>query len=160
MAGAAAGAASTLVILNPAIFPANVGWRLASRSFRLLDSRSCAAPFIPESPRWLLVHGRSQEAEATVGAIEALVAAKTGEPLPAVPLRLALRIRPRQQFGLYVALRALVAQYRSRAILGLALMAAQGFVYNAIFFTYALVLSRYYSVLPQSTGFYLFPFAI
>jgi MFS family permease len=69
-------------------------------------------------------------------------------------------VRPRRRFGLRVALNTLVRQYRTRSLLGLALMSSQAFVYNAIFFTYALVLSRYYSVAPQWTGIYLFPFAL
>src|SRR5207249_8757731 len=74
--------------------------------------------------------------------------------------RLRLRIMPRHEWGLGIILKTLATRYRARSILGLALMASQAFLYNAIFFTYALVLSRYYGVAPGVTGFYLFPFAI
>jgi MFS family permease len=158
--GALAGSAATALILDPRIFPINVGWRLgfgvgAVIGLVILYLRR----FIPESPRWLFTHGQRVEAEKIVREFEEElgVAGKLptqsglGEPL---------RIMVRHNFGLEVILRPLVAEYRERSILGLTLMAAQAFLYNAIFFTYALVLNRYYNVPAGITGLYLMPFAL
>ncbi|MBV8771393.1 MAG: MFS transporter [Deltaproteobacteria bacterium] len=157
--GALAGAASTALILDPLIFAANVGWRLgfgigAVIGLVILYLRR----FIPESPRWLITHGRRAEAEKIVREIEEELgfigtapAEASSEPL---------RIQVRHRFGLEVILRPLISEYRTRSILGLTLMAAQAFLYNAIFFTYALVLNRYYHVPADITGLYLMPFAL
>jgi MFS family permease len=158
--GAFAGAASTALILNPAIFAANVGWRCgflvgAAIGLVILYVRR----FIPESPRWLIAHGRRDEAEAIVQGFEASARGVSGERL-ADPHTAPLRIHARSRFGLFVILRALIADYRERTILGLALMTAQAFLYNAIFFTYALVLGRYYGVSGDVAGLYLMPFAL
>jgi MFS family permease len=159
--GAAAGAASTVVILNPRIVPYTLGWRLgfgagAVIGIAILYFRR----FIPESPRWLLTHGRLDEAERTVRDIERTVMAATGRQLHDPPAELSLRINPRAHFGLDAILKPILKQYRSRSILGLSLMVAQAFAYNAIFFTYALVLSRFYRVPPETAGLYLLPFAL
>jgi MFS family permease len=159
--GALAGALSTAVILNPHIFPPNIGWRLgfgvgAVIGLSILYMRR----FIPESPRWLITHGKQQEAERIVRGFEEELGHVSGQPLAAPTDVEPLRIQVRHHFGLDVILRPLVTEYRRRSILGLTLMTAQAFVYNAIFFTYALVLSRYYGVAADVTGLYLTPFAI
>jgi MFS family permease len=159
--GAFAGAASTGLILNPAIFPINVGWRLgfgigAVLGLVILYLRR----FIPESPRWLITHGRRVEAEELVRDFEAELGSLDGDHLPGLNEAQPLKIRVRRHFGLEVILRPLLKEYRERTVLGLALMTAQAFLYNAIFFTYALVLNRYYRVSFEFTGLYLMPFAL
>lgn len=155
--GALAGSASTGIILNPHIFAVDVGWRLgfaigAVIGLLILYLRR----FIPESPRWLITHGRREEAEELVRDFEAELGSIDGDLEGAEPLR----IRVRGEFGLNTILRPLVREYRKRTILSLSLMTAQAFLYNAIFFTYALVLSRYYGVAADVTGLYLMPFAL
>ncbi len=157
--GALVGSASTALILNPKIFSANVGWRFgfgvgAVIGLVILYLRR----FIPESPRWLFTHGQRQEAEIVVRGFEE--EAGITEPLAAQSDHHPLRIMVRHQFGLEALLRPLVTEFRARSILGLTLMAAQAFLYNAIFFTYALVLNRYYNVPAGATGLYLMPFAL
>jgi len=153
--GAALGAGAAVVLLRPGLLPADLGWRLAfglgaALGLVVLYLRR----FVPESPRWLMTHGRIAEAEAVVAAIERRVgAAAPAAPLPRV------RLRPRPT-GLLDAGAALLRRYPLRALVGLTLMASQAFFYNAIFFTYALVLGRFFHVPDDRIGLYILPFAL
>ena len=155
--GAALGAAGSLAALDPALVAPALGWRLAfiigaTLALVIVWLRR----FVPESPRWLLTHGRPEEAEAVATAIEARSAprAQAGEqPAP----RLAFRSRGATSWG--DVGRTLLMQYRRRTILVMTLMATQAFCYNAIFFTYALILSRFYRIAPGAIGWFILPFA-
>ena len=158
-AGAAVGSVATIVLLDPAIFDVDLGWRLgfgvgAALGAGILLTRR----FVPESPRWLASHDRIAEGEAVMDEIERRVQQDSGERL--APAEGRLTIHPQRHFGLGVIFRAMFHQYRARSLLVLLLMAAQAFLYNAIFFTYGLVLARFYDVAPAQVGLYLIPFAI
>ncbi len=158
--GAAIGALGAYVVLDPAIMPSEIGWRAAFiiggvLGFIVLFLRR----FLPESPRWLMTHGQPEEAERIVGEIEARVQRETGRPLPPVPPgTLTLRTDVQSWFG--AGARALVTTYRRQAWLGVTLMTAQAFCYNAVFFTYALVLTRFYGISSGNVGLFMLPFAI
>jgi MFS family permease len=157
--GAAMGSVSTLVILNPAIFSINVGWRLGFGVGAILGLGILALrKYVPESPRWLVTHGKMDEAEKIVLEIEKQAELESGKPL--AKAEKPLLIHPQKSFGFGVIARAMFTTYRQRSILGLSLMVAQAFLYNAIFFTYALVLTRFFHVPGRSTGLYLLPFAL
>jgi MFS family permease len=159
--GAAAGSLSTIVILNPQIVRYPIGWRLGFGIGALIGCGILVLRrYIPESPRWLLVHGRAPEAERIVDEIERTVANASGWKLEDPSALLRLRLRARQRFGIGAFLRPMFTTYRSRAVLGLTLMIAQAFTYNAIFFTYALVLNRFYGVSADRTGMFMLPFAV
>jgi MFS family permease len=148
------------VVLDPAVIPSEIGWRAAFIIGGILGLIVLLLRrFLPESPRWLMTHGQPQEAERVVREIEQRIEEETGKPLPPVPgEKLRLRTDVTSWFG--AGVRALLTQYRQRTFLGVSLMAAQAFCYNAVFFTYALVLTKFYNVASGSIGWFMLPFAI
>jgi MFS family permease len=155
--GALLGSLGTLILLAPGRFPPDIGWRIAFGIGAVLGAVVLAfRRFLPESPRWLMIHGRVGEAERIVGDIErgAETAADAG---PVRRIRLHSRHRAANLVDLAVSL---FQRYPKRAVLGLVLMAAQAFFYNAIFFTFALVLATFFAVPANEAGLYIVPFAI
>ena len=156
--GAALGAAGSLVLLDPALFSVDLGWRLAFLIGALLGLVILLMRlWLPELPRWLITHGRSQEAEAVVAGIEAAFRAH-GQHLPPADLP-KLRLRPRRFTPLREVFATLFQVHLRRTLVGLSLMASQAFFYNAIFFTYALVLTDFYGIPGDQVGWFLLPFA-
>jgi MFS family permease len=156
--GAAIGAVLGIVLLNPAVIDPELGWRLAFLTGAGLGLIVFLMRlWIPESPRWLMIHGQPERAEAIVAEIErgAVVHADSlnAGKLPTI------RLRMRTHTPLGEVVRTLLHAYRSRTILGLGLMTAQAFFYNAIFFTYALILTDFYGIAADHIGWYLLPFA-
>ena len=157
--GAALGALVAVALLRPDFLPPDIGWRLA---FFVGSALGVVVFFmrmwIPESPRWLAIHGREEEAEAVVGGIEERFA-RAGARLSPVDPAAAIRLRSRSHTPVREVLATILRVYPKRAFVGLSLMAAQAFFYNAIFFTYALVLTRFYGVPSDRVGWYILPFA-
>lgn len=154
--GAALGAAGALAALDPQLVPPAYGWRLAFILGGFLAATALALRrHIPESPRWLMTHGRPSEAEQVVAGIEF----RCGPVMPTESLpTIRLRTDVSSWFG--IGLRALLGRYRRRAVLGVCLMTAQAFCYNAIFFTYAIVLTKFYGVPGDRVGMFILPFAL
>jgi len=159
--GAALGSGATLIFLDPNLFSVDVGWRVGFAIGALLGLAILAIRrFVPESPRWLVTHGYHREAEAAVANIEALVDPDTHARIEKLDPNDAITVHPHQSFGFGVIIRTMFGQYWRRALVGFSLMVSQAFLYNAIFFTYALVLTQFYKVPAHTTGLYLLPFAI
>jgi MFS family permease len=157
-AGAILGSFAALVFLN--VFAVNLGWRLAFLMGPVLALVVVVvARTLPESPRWLLTHGRVAEAEEELAKIEA-VARRSGEPLAEVDQDAAITLVPEQKYGYLTFLRLVFRQYPKRAILGATLMITQSFLYNAIFFTYALVLTTFYGVSATKVPLYGLAFSV
>jgi MFS family permease len=156
--GAALGAAGSVVFTDPSIIDPAIGWRLAF----LIGATLGLVIFvmriwIPESPRWLITHGQPQRAEAVMAQIE-----HQFERSGAAADRAALarvKLRARTHTPLAEVVRTLFKTYPRRTLVGLSLMAAQAFFYNAIFFTYALILTDFYGVPPSEVGWFILPFA-
>jgi MFS family permease len=157
--GAGLGAAGSIVLLDASALGPDAGWRLCFLIGGLLSLPILLMRmWIPESPRWLMTHGREEQAREVIARIEGRFRDAghefSDEPLPS------LRLRERTHTPLAEALRVLFHDHRRRALVGLSLMAAQAFFYNAIFFTYVLVLTDFYDIPADAVGWYLLPFAL
>jgi len=159
-AGAMIGAAASIFLLDPHLLDVNVGWRIG---FFIGPVAGLVIIYlrrsIPESPRWLMTHGREEEAERIVDDIEERVRHE-GVHLDPVPESKALEVTDRGPVSYIEIARTMLGQYPSRSFLGFSMMVTQAFLYNAIFFTYALVLQHFYHIAPDRTGLYFFPFAV
>jgi MFS family permease len=153
------GSLASVALLNPNLFPIDIGWRLAFglaavMGFAILLVRR----HVPESPRWLFLHGHEQEAERVTRSIEDQIVADTRQEL--IPPRRTIRIKQRPPMGIGEIAAVVFRMYPKRTFVGLSLFTGQAFLYNAIFFTYALVLTEIYGVSAASVGWYLVPFAV
>jgi MFS family permease len=155
-AGAFLGTIVTLFVLNHVA--TGWGWRVAFLAGPVLALVIIfVRRHLPESPRWQIMHGRQKEAEASISEIEHDVGRTKGE-LPPVDQGKELEIRPTEQIGYLALLKTLFQHYPSRAIYGGTLMITQSFLYNAIFFTYGLVLQFFFHVSPGNTPYYFMAF--
>jgi MFS family permease len=157
--GAAVGAGGSILLLDPGWIGGDLGWRLcfgigAVLGLVILLMRL----WLPESPRWLLIHGQAEEARVIVEGIEERFR-QQGHALPPVEGP-KLRLHARDHTPLREIFDTLFNTYRRRALVGLTLLTAQAFFYNAIFFTYALVLTEFYQVPSASIGYYVLPLAL
>jgi len=158
--GTAVGAALTTVLLNPNLLSVDVGWRLAFGMGAILGMAILfVRRYVPESPRWLMMHGRFEEAEQVVGMIEHEIMRE--DRIQSLPEpQGSMLIRPQGTVSYGKIAKAMLKDYPTRSLLGFALMVGQAFLYNAIFFTYGLVLTTFYHIPASTIGLYLIPFAI
>jgi len=156
--GAAMGAVSAIVLLDPHLIGPDLGWRLAYLTGACLGLVVFVMRmWIPESPRWLMIHGQPDRAHAIVDEIERSAIGKVQDhPQHAWPK---IRLQMRHHTPLREVARTLFFTYRQRSMVGLALMTAQAFFYNAIFFTFALVLTDFFGIASNQVGWYILPFA-
>jgi MFS family permease len=158
--GAAFGAALSGVLLNEDLFATDLGWRLAFGLGALLGiGIALVRRFVPESPRWLMIHGQPERAESLVEGIEQEVEEDTGRrDLPEPEGEIAVEQRSHTSF--VELARTLFSRYPRRSLLGFTLLATQAFIYNAVTFPFAVVLTTYFDVGSGVAGLYLVPFGI
>jgi len=157
--GAAFGALVSIVVLNENFLPGDVGWRVAFGLgvvfglVILLVRRN-----VPESPRWMFIHGRDQEAEELVHDVERTVEEQTGRDLERVDRE--IEIEQRKTIGFFTIARSVLTMYPRRTVLGLSLFVGQAFLYNAITFGFASILTTFYKVPSADTGYYYVVIAV
>lgn len=157
--GAALGALGAVTFLQPGWLPADLGWRVAFGIGAVLGlGVLLLRRHVPESPRWLMLHDRLPEAERVIEGIERRVGKPSATPGTNGGGKIRLMASARTPVARMVM--AILRDYPQRVVLGLTLMSAQAFFYNAIFFSYALVLTRFYGVPSANVGWYILPFAL
>jgi MFS family permease len=155
--GGALGAMGAIILLDPVFVDPEIGWRISFLIGAILGLPIFfVRRWLPESPRWLVIHGRTAEAEKIVAGIEADLR-RHGAVVEDSSRVDVIRLRPRSFTPLREAFRTMFVTYRMRAFVGLTLMTTQAFFYNAIFFTYALVLTKFYRAAAQDVGYYVLP---
>jgi MFS family permease len=149
------GAAGSLLLLSGRFVGIDIGWRLGFGIGAVLSGFILfLRRYVPESPRWQITHGREAEAKQNTNEIES----KVGGNLP--PAKGSLKVHPRKVFGFGLILGAMLGKNLGRSALALSLMIAQAFLFNAVFFTYGLVLTKFYHVQEARAGIYILPLAI
>ena len=157
--GAGLAALGSVVLLDERLIPIAWGWRLGFLIGGVLALVVLyIRRFLPESPRWLMTHGRLAEADAIVSDIEASAMKEHPGGLPQ-PVGKPISLRVRGPTSFLDTARVLLRDYPRRTLLGVVLMATQAFCYNAIFFTYAPMLTTFYGVPAGQVGWFLLPFA-
>ncbi|WP_328831168.1 MFS transporter [Streptomyces sp. NBC_00252] len=157
--GAVGGSLLSIVALNTNIFAADVGWRLtfalgAVLALVILLVRR----HVPESPRWLLIHGRDREADEVVTSIERRIEAEQGHELP--PAEGEITIHQRKSVSFAEIARTIFHDYPKRATLGFSLFIGQAFLYNAITFGFGAILTKFFDVPTGNTGYYFAVIAV
>ena len=157
-AGAALGAGGSIFLVGGDILPVGLGWRFGFAIGGVLGLIVIVLRrWVPESPRWLCTHGRVAEGERVTDEIEQRVC-RHGLRLDDV--HETMLVHTRERFGFRAVLKQMLGAYRTRSILALVLMIAQAFLYNAVFFTYGLVLVQYEHVPGGEVGLFILPLAI
>jgi MFS family permease len=158
--GAALGAVASVFFLNTDIFAQDIGWRLSFFIGPILGLLLIyLRRHIPESPRWQMTHGREEDAERNLDAIEDRIRAE-GKTIPSVDESKAIVVKEYGQVPFLTIAKVLFKKYPRRTFVGVTMMVTQSFLYNAIFFTYALVLENFYDTPPASASQYLIIFAL
>jgi len=152
--------ALSLLLLDQRLFATNLGWRLGFGIGALLG---LGILFIrrqlPESPRWLIIHGHERDADRVVAGIEHEVEAGIGEARLSDPTGPSLRVRQRSSIGLRETFATIFAAYPRRVVVGLSLFAGQAFLYNAVVFAQAVLLQTFFKISPDQAPLYIIPFA-
>jgi MFS family permease len=156
--GAIGGSLLAVLALNTSIFPLDIGWRLCFALGAVLGlGVLLIRRNVPESPRWLFIHGREEEAEEVVASIEREVREETGEDLPEA--KGTITLRQRRTIPLSLIVRSVVTLYPRRTILGLSLFVGQAFLYNALLFSLGYLLKTFFGVASGDVPYYLAVFA-
>ncbi|MGH7722159.1 MAG: MFS transporter [Candidatus Dormibacteria bacterium] len=157
-AGSILGSVAAIVLLNTALLPANVGWRVAFGIGAVLGlGILLVRRSVPESPRWLFIHGREEEAERIVDGIETRIVARTGEQLPEAEQ--SITVRQRERTGFAEIAHTAFTKYPRRAVLGLALFIGQAFLYNGVTFDLGTLYTTFYKVTSSFVPVFLIVFA-
>jgi MFS family permease len=157
--GSILGSVASIVLLNESLLPAGIGWRIAFGIGAVLGLGVLVVRrHVPESPRWLFIHGREEEAERIVDSIEKRVIAETGEPLPEADRT--IRVRQREKTPFREIAQAAFGKYPRRAVLGLALFIGQAFLYNGVTFDLGTLYTTFYKVSSSTVPVFLIVFAV